>query len=117
MLFGNENVSNMEVWVMIGICVIQIILGKRSNRARGVHGTKTQYNVNPMQTLFSPNFFIPKLRRLVVVLALTLILQTRTLDTHEHRILILAIHTSLLTRYRDHITPNYEPRCTTLEGN
>ena len=107
-MFGNERISNMEVWVMIGICVIQIIPGKSNNRTRAVQGTKNQYNITPTQTLFSPNFFIPKLRRLVVVLALTLILQTRTLDTHEHRILILAIHTSLLTRCRDHITPIYE---------
>ena len=108
MMFGNNNVPNMEVWVTLGICVIQIMLGKRSNRTRAVQGTKNQYNISPTQTLFSPNFFIPKLRRLVVVLALALILQTRTLDTHEHQILILAIHTSLLTRYRDHITPIYE---------
>ena len=107
-MFGNERISNMEVWVMIGICVIQIILGKSNNRTRAVQGTKNQYNITPTQTLFSPNFFSPKLRRLVVVLALALILQTRTLDTHEHRVLILVIHTSLLTRYRDHITPIYE---------
>ena len=83
---------------MIGICVIHIILGKRNNRTRAVQGTKNQYNITPTQTLFSPNFFIPKLRRLVVVLALALIVQTRTLESHEHRILILAIHTSLLTQ-------------------
>ena len=107
-MFGNENVSNIEVWVMIAICVIQAILGKRNNRTRAVQGTKNQYNITPTQTLFSPNFFIPKLRRLVVVLALALIVQTRSLESHEHRILILAIHTSLLTRYRDHITPIYK---------
>ena len=60
MMFGNERISNMEVWVMIGICVIQIILGKSNNRTRAVQGTKNQYNIAPTQTLFSPNFFSPK---------------------------------------------------------
>ena len=84
------------------------ILGTKQKRSKVVAGSANQYNIAPTQTILSLRFFEPKLRRIVLILALLLTIQSRNLTSNTDRVTILTIYTSLKMKRRDSNTALYK---------
>jgi hypothetical protein len=108
MMFGSDTNFGVVVGIVAVYVLVIVTMGTKPKRSKIVAGSRNQYSTAPSQTILSPQFFMPKIRRLVVLLAILLILQTRYLHSDEDRIVILAVHTGLMRQIRGSIKPMYK---------
>ena len=95
---------------IVGVVTVLVLKqGKSHNtlRRRRVEGSIHQYSISPSQTIWSTRFYAPKLRRLVLIIALALMIDSRTLNTPQKQIVILALHTSYIPKNHGGMNPLY----------
>ena len=71
---------------VVGAMIVLIMMqesARNNPRRRKVEGSIHQYNISPSQTMWSTRFYAPKLRRLVLVIALVITVDSRALNTHQ----------------------------------
>ena len=77
-------VSDDSLMGIVGVTIVlMIIQGNTRNtlRRRKVEGSIHQYNISPSQTMWSTRFYTPKLRRLVLIIALAITIDSRAMNT------------------------------------
>ena len=103
-------VSDESIMVIVGmVTALTMIQGKSHNtlRRRKVEGSIHQYNISPSQTIWSTRFYTPKLRRLVLIIALTVTIDSRAVNTPQKQTIILALHTSYTPKNHSGLNPLY----------
>ena len=103
-------VSDDSLMGIVGMTIVlMIIQGNARNtlRRRKVEGSIHQYNISPSQTMWSTRFCTPKLRRLVLVIALAITIDSRTMDTPQKQTFILALYTSYTPKNHSGMNPLY----------
>ena len=95
---------------IVGVVIALVLIQGKSHdtlRRRRVEGSIHQYSISPSQTIWSTRFYTPKLRRLVLIIALALMIDSRTLNTPQKQTVILALHTSYIPKIHNGMNPLY----------
>ena len=104
-------VSDDSLMGIVGVAIVLMTIqgnARNTSRRRKVEGSIHQYNISPTQTMWSTRFYTPKLRRLVLIIALAITIDSRAMDTPQKQTFILALHTSYTPKNHSGMNPLYD---------